>query len=360
MPVLSDPFASLFSSTAEFARLEEGLSGPGVTALFGLPPAGRMALAVQLSRRLGRPLCVVTAGEAEASRAAADLQALGLSAAVFPARDLLLRPIEGAGREYEYRRLAVLGGLVGGRVDAVCVPAEGLLQFTVPKAEFCANTLTLKPGMEIPQKQLAARLFGAGYVRRDRVEGPGQFSVRGGILDLYPPDRDTPARLEFWGDEIDTIHAFDLLTQRRGDALEKVYLSPAREVLFGDAATTAAGAVAADDLVPVTVPADKFTLVGNAFPVAVTLNGPQMTCEGIKGADFDEAFAFQQTAPQLLVQSAGGYDTYYYLNDAYVEATDSTKPGWADAGGNYVEPSVKVGAGFWVKSAGAITVQFNR
>ena len=183
MPVLSDPFASLFSSTAEFARLEEGLSSPGVTALFGLPPAGRMALAVQLSRRLGRPLCVVTAGEAEASRAAADLQALGLSAAVFPARDLLLRPIEGAGREYEYRRLAVLGGLVGSRVDAVCVPAEGLLQFTVPKAEFCANTLTLKPGMEIPQKQLAARLFGAGYVRRDRVEGPGQFSVRGGILD---------------------------------------------------------------------------------------------------------------------------------------------------------------------------------
>ena len=121
MPVLSDPFASLFSSTAEFARLEEGLSGPGVTALFGLPPAGRMALAVQLSRRLGRPLCVVTAGEAEASRAAADLQALGLSAAVFPARDLLLRPIEGAGREYEYRRLAVLGGLVGSRVDAVPV-----------------------------------------------------------------------------------------------------------------------------------------------------------------------------------------------------------------------------------------------
>ena len=239
MPVLSDPFASLFSSTAEFARLEEGLSGPGVTALFGLPPAGRMALAVQLSRRLGRPLCVVSAGEAEASRAAADLQALGLSAAVFPARDLLLRPIEGAGREYEYRRLAVLGGLVGSRVDAVCVPAEGLLQFTVPKAEFCANTLTLKPGMEIPQKQLAARLFGAGYVRRDRVEGPGQFSVRGGILDLYPPDRDAPARLEFWGDEIDTIHAFDLLTQRRGDALEKVYLSPAREVLFGDAAATA-------------------------------------------------------------------------------------------------------------------------
>lgn len=81
---------------------------------------------------------------------------------------------------------------------------------------------------------------------------------------------------------------------------------------------------------------------------------------GFTGVDFDESFAFQLTAPQLLVQSAGGYDTYYYLNDAYVEADESTKPGWADAGGNYVEPSIKVGTGFWVKSADAITVQFNR
>ena len=128
----------------------------------------------------------------------------------------------------------------------------------------------------------------------------------------------------------------------------------------GDAATTAAGAVAADDLVPVTVPANKFTLVGNAFPVAVTLNGPQMACEGIKGVDYDEASAFMATAPQIQVQSATGYDIYYYLNDAYVESDESTKPGWADGNGNYVEPSVKVGAGFWVKSADAITVQFNR
>ena len=84
-----------------------------------------------------------------------------MPAAVFPPRDFLLRPIEGAGREYEYRRLAVLGDLVGGRLQAVCVPAEALLQYTVPKAEFCANTLTLKPGMTIPVKELAARLLAA-------------------------------------------------------------------------------------------------------------------------------------------------------------------------------------------------------
>ncbi len=236
----SIPYESPFVASPEFGRLTEGLSAPGITALFGMPPAGRMATVALLARRMSRPVCLVCAGEAEATRAAADLNTLGLNAAVFPARDLLLRPIEGAGREYEYRRLAVLGGIVGGRINAVCVPAEGLLQYTVPRAEFCANTLTLKPGLEIPQKQLIARLFAAGYTRRDRVDGPGQFSVRGGILDLYPPDMEAPARLEYWGDEIDTLNQFDLLTQRRGDRLEKVYLSPAREVLFGDAAATAA------------------------------------------------------------------------------------------------------------------------
>lgn len=230
----------IFKHTAEYKRLQTALQTPGAAALFGMPPVAHARLLRELAEENGQSLLVVTPGEAEATRFAQDLEALGLPAAVFPPRDFLLRPIEGAGREYEYRRLAVLGDLVGGRLRAVCVPAEALLQYTVPKAEFCANTLTLKPGMTIPVKELAARLLAAGYHRRSQVEGPGQFSVRGGIVDVFPPDSRAPARAEFWGDEIDTLNSFDILSQRRDDALEKVYISPAREVLFGDAAETAA------------------------------------------------------------------------------------------------------------------------
>ncbi len=230
----------LFVATKEHQRLAAGLSQPGVTALFGMPPVGRAQILALLSRRMEKPLIVVTAGEAEATRFAQDLSALGLRAEVFPSRDLVLRPVEGVGREYEYRRLAVLGGMVGGRLDAVCVPAEGLLQYTVPRGEFCRNTLTLRPEMAIEQKELVKRLSDAGYVRRGQVEGPGQFSVRGGIVDVYPPDQKAPARIEFWGDEIDTLASFDLMSQRRTDSLEKLHISPAREVLFGDAAETAA------------------------------------------------------------------------------------------------------------------------
>ena len=233
-------YEALLKQTPEYQKIAASLASPGPAALFGLPPAGRVLVYALLARDLGHPVCIVTPGEAEATHFADDLKALGLNAAVFPPRDFMLRPVEGAGREYEYRRLSVLGGLAGGRLQAVCVPAEALTQYTVPRAEFMANTLTLKPGMTFSRDALIQRLFAAGYVRRSQVEGPGQFSVRGDIVDIYPPDMQSPARLEFWDEEIDSIASFDLMSQRRDASLNKIYLSPAREVLFGSCEETAA------------------------------------------------------------------------------------------------------------------------
>ena len=227
-------FDVCFAKTEECKKLKLGLSGKGASALFGLPAAGRAMVYAALYRQMGHPLCIVTPGEAEATRFAADLNTLGVAAAVFPARDYLLRPIEGAAREYEYRRLAVLGDVVGGRVQAICLSAEAMCQYTVPRADFCANTRTLHPGDALPREELVALLCRAGYVRRSQVDGPGQFAVRGDIADVYAPDMKAPVRMEFWGDEIDTIHSFDLATQRRDEPVEKIYLSPAREVLLGE------------------------------------------------------------------------------------------------------------------------------
>ena len=233
-------FEQQLISTGEYTRLKAALQSPGAAALFGMQPAGRAVLYAALSAQEHKPLVIVTAGEADAVRMAADLETLGLRAGVFPARDLVLRPVEGAGRELEYRRLKILGELAGERLDAVCLSAESLLLRTVPPEDFRAATLTLRPGMEIAQEKLLETLLAAGYLRRPQVDGPGQFSVRGGIVDLYAPDMPAPARIEFWGDEIDTIHSFDLVSQRRDAALEKIYLSPAREVLFGDPEQAAA------------------------------------------------------------------------------------------------------------------------
>ena len=205
-------FSSLFAKTAEYEKLAHALSAPGACALFGLPGSGRAMVYAALAKETGRFLCIVTPGEAEATRFAGDLNALGIPTAVFPARDYVLRPIEGTAREYEYRRLSVLGDIVGGRLQAVCVPDEGLTQYTTPRAEFCNNTRTLHPGDTVPRTELTALLYNAGYARRAQVDGPGQFSIRGDIVDLYAPDMKLPVRMEFWGDEIELIAEVDKVT----------------------------------------------------------------------------------------------------------------------------------------------------
>lgn len=211
----------------------------GVTALFGLPPVARAGVLTALCEDTNRPILVITAGEAEATRFAEDAQTLGIPSAVYPSRDFVMRNIEGQSREYEHRRLEVLGRLVGQRVRLVAAPIEAVLQRTLPRQDFLAGTLTVKVGMELKQDDLLATLFAAGYYRRNQVDGPGQFSVRGGIVDIYAPDMSLPARLEYWGDVVDSIHTFDLVSQRRENSLKKIYLSPSREVLFGEPAAAA-------------------------------------------------------------------------------------------------------------------------
>ena len=85
-------FNALFTKTDEYAKLAQALGGPGACALFGIPGSGRAMVYAALAKALDKPLCIVTPGEAEATRFAGDLNALGVAAAVFPARDYVLRP----------------------------------------------------------------------------------------------------------------------------------------------------------------------------------------------------------------------------------------------------------------------------
>lgn len=204
-------------------------------ALFGLPPAGRAQFAALLGRRLAKPVIVLCASDSAALRFAADASFFSAESGYFPARDLTLRPVEGQSREYEHRRLESLGDMVGGRANLVTASVEGALLYTLPKDLFVQNTRTVKTGEKVSPAALVAHLVAAGYVRRPMVEGSGQFSQRGDILDIFPPDSQRPVRLSFWGDEIEEMHAFDLLSQRRDLPQKKLHISPATETLAGDA-----------------------------------------------------------------------------------------------------------------------------
>ncbi len=205
-----------------------------VVALFGLPPSARAQIISALCEDTNRKALIICDSEAEATRFSLNLNSFGSKSEVFPARDFLFRSAEGQNREYETRRLSVMGNIVGERTDIVCAPIEAVLQCTMPHDEFCKNTITLKKGSKISIKELSTKLLQAGYFRRAQVDGIAQFSTRGDIVDIFTPEMQNPCRISFWGDVIESIHNFDLVSQRRDAVIKKIHLSPAREVLFAE------------------------------------------------------------------------------------------------------------------------------
>lgn len=180
-----------------------------------------------------RRALVVVSDEGEAAKVAEDLARLGRRAAIFPARDLTFRPITGISHEYELARIGVLGEILGG-CDTVITSAEALTGFTVPPDILKSRSLTLCAESQVTLDGLIRLLSSSGYSRSPMVEGKGQFAVRGGILDLFVPTYDHPVRIEFWGDDIDSISFFDIESQRRTQALRSLSLTPAREIVVDD------------------------------------------------------------------------------------------------------------------------------
>ena len=155
---------------------------------------------------------------------------LGEEVPVLTARDFLFHP-GAASRQWEQQRLAILTQLTRGTCPLLVATVEGLLQRTLPQETLTQACRQLQVGQVCQLDDLTDFLVRAGYTRCDQVEGPGQFALRGGILDVFSPGLDLPLRMEFWGDEIDSMGLFDPVTQRRTAQRETCELLPAGEVI---------------------------------------------------------------------------------------------------------------------------------
>lgn len=174
---------------------------------------------------------LITPDEAEAVRLAEDLNCLGKRVVHLPSRDLFIGSVSAVSREYEHKRIDTLSKLLDGDFDLLCVSADAVTQPTAPKSLFTDNRQTLGVGDTVDTAVLTAKLTAMGYRRCEMVEGPAQFALRGGILDLFPLGREEPVRVEFWGDEIDSVSTFDVFTQRRIENLESIEVLPAGETV---------------------------------------------------------------------------------------------------------------------------------
>ncbi|MFV0402266.1 MAG: transcription-repair coupling factor [Oscillospiraceae bacterium] len=235
-------FYKILQADSSFRQLERGLAkGDTPQLMVGLPNVHKAHTIYSLCMAIGAPALVLTADEPTAVRLCEDLNTLlGFEGAVFfPSRELTFREVEGVSLEYEHARLGVFERMLGGTAPIVVSGVEAAVQYTIPESELRRHTAALRPGEAHNLDELLELLVSAGYVRSEQVEGVSQFAVRGGILDFMPPGVPNPFRVEFWGDEVDTVSTFDLATQRRLEEVPLARITPAREALVMDSSALA-------------------------------------------------------------------------------------------------------------------------
>lgn len=134
-------------------------------------------------------------------------------------------------RQWEYRRLEALYRIRQEESPVIVTTADALALRCIPPQVLDRCSFTLRSDGRYQVEELARRLTAAGYTRTEQVEGPGQFALRGGILDVYSPGAEAPVRCEFFDDEVDSLGFFDVATQRRTENCREALLLPAGEVL---------------------------------------------------------------------------------------------------------------------------------
>lgn len=227
---------NILSGITEFRQLYAALEENRLPAMAtGLSAVHKAHLIHELCTKTGKRAVLLAADESEAQRMLGDLNSMGTTAVYYPLRDFTFRSVEGVSREFEHQRIGALYSFMTDQSRVLICCADAMMQYTIPPEKLHASSFSVTAGMTLSPEKLIALLVSGGYVRVEQVDGTGQFAVRGGILDFYMPSSPHPCRIEFWGDEVDTLSAFDLETQRRTEPLDSFVVTPACELIVTDA-----------------------------------------------------------------------------------------------------------------------------
>ena len=223
---------SYLKTIPEYTQLLNAISRTEPAAVTGLGQINRSHILAALCSDQPNPVVIICQDDVTARRIQEEVKAFcDLTAPILPSRELTLYDTAVVSRGWEHKRLRQLYDLSNGNTKLQIMTWESLSLRTIPPQILDRASFRLKVGEEYQLDNLLLKLTTAGYSRCSMVEGPGQFAVRGGIVDIFSPAQQQPVRAEFFGDELDTMGYFDPDTQRRTENVDQVTVLPICETL---------------------------------------------------------------------------------------------------------------------------------
>ena len=200
------------------------------TALTGVGQICRSHIIAGLYAHTKKPITVICQDDMTAKKIQSELSSfLSMDIPALCSRELTLYDSAVVSRAWEQKRLRQLYDYLKGHTRLQIMTWDALSQRTIPPEILQKAVFELRAGSEYTLDAIQEKLVSAGYAHCGMVEGPGQFAVRGGILDIYSPAADRPIRIEFFGDEIDTMGYFDPASQRRTENVDCITVLPVGE-----------------------------------------------------------------------------------------------------------------------------------
>ncbi len=172
---------------------------------------------------------IACSSEAKAKQIYEEYRFLDAAISFYPAKDLLFYQADIRSKELVSQRMQVIQAVLKGEPITVVASFDAFMDALLPKEMIKSRVIKICSDETLNLDELSVKLAQCGYDREIEVAGPGQFAVRGGILDVYPLTEELPVRIELWGDEVDSIRTFDPETQRSIEKLDEVEVFPATE-----------------------------------------------------------------------------------------------------------------------------------
>ena len=223
---------ALISPLKELAEFEEIVKNrnkePGMLRILGCVNSQKTHMMYALSDGFLYKV-IACSSESKARQIYEEYRMLDTSAFFYPAKDLLFYQADIRSKELLRQRMEVLEAVLSGDPITVVTSFDGFMDTLLPKEEIGKRTIRITNDAQLDLEELQRRLTGLGYDREVQIEAPGQFAVRGGIIDIYALTEELPVRIELWGDEVDSIRTFDVESQRSIENLTEITIAPAKE-----------------------------------------------------------------------------------------------------------------------------------